>query len=62
MKTIFTAGLTLALSGCQAFGLLPSLDTCEYVKYERRDIAIEFKAHCHLPTQNKKWGVVNAQE
>lgn len=44
MKTL-TAMLLCLLSGCSA---LPSVDQCEYVKYERREQAVHFTAHCHI--------------
>lgn len=50
MKTLLASSLLLTLLGCAPMKLLPTVKNCEYIKYERREIAIEFKAHCHLPS------------
>jgi len=36
--------LLSTLAGCST---LPSVEQCEYVKYERRERAVYFTAHCH---------------
>lgn len=42
--------LLLTLSGCsQLLSRLPSLEHCEYVKYERKGTAAHLEADCTLP-------------
>lgn len=51
MKTLTTLLLSL-LAGCSA---LPTAQQCEYVKYERREQAIYFTAHCHTTPEIVGW-------
>lgn len=45
MKTVLAVALLALLVGCSS---LPSVQQCEYVKYERREAAVYFTAHCHV--------------
>lgn len=50
MKT-FIILLTIPMFvGCAAMGELPSVQNCEYVKYERSEYNIHIEAKCKVPT------------
>lgn len=53
MKTLLASSLLLTLLGCAPMKPLPTVKNCEYIKYERREVAINFQAHCHLPSSEK---------
>lgn len=44
MKQTTIILLAIAAAGCSG---LPTVQQCEYVKYERREQAVYFTAHCH---------------
>lgn len=48
MKIITLLCVCLLLSACAPINTLPTVKNCEYIKYERRELAINFQAHCHV--------------
>lgn len=50
MRKLIVALLVVGLSGCaQVAGVLPSMQHCDKVRYERQDARVTINAECRAP-------------